>query len=585
MVDFLENLLTWEKYQDALMLADDEKYGPAFIANCTDIMTKTIEKIENNTAITKPSLQSTCEQLLEICIAKGTPEECLLEFIEQIEVAKNDAQFTLILHPLQLLLLKLKTKREMSLEWCLNSISTYIELIPAPDFALEGKERLLMDSDPNVRRIVKAYRQITIFCAPFIKEVISLESNFKAKQIITAFLISLFGKPLIYLDLDPEHNAKSEIRQVCTQMISYICQMEHDVTKFFPYLETCARENTRKNKSAPARSSETEDYESHPYEQKYKLNITTLSGMFYVVFSNHFEVPDYAVPQIYSIDYIVHTVLLSALHLLEFSQFGPLSKALVLTKALLQHFPENISHDLLAHQIHFDLLKCLVNVAVFSTYESLRKQAVNLINLHYHKFDFTGRTKMVHYLIETSNHSGVIGYSITLFKNSINEAFTKPDEFPACFKGYQLSAMLKKMCKLPHGPESDLVEIADQVITALNFIRYLAIRDVNNLTGIRDCFPYVESEFLEPLRVGLNMSKAHYEVKKKDLEDNKKTSSTVHVSINVGGNIMDDIPIEQKQEVINSALNAFHLMEGLVARLSECINLNKMQGLSMDCKQ
>ncbi|KPI91685.1 Ubiquinone biosynthesis protein COQ9, mitochondrial [Papilio xuthus] len=562
-VDEISSLLDSEKYKEALSLPNNVKFAQSFKENCWDLISIIINKVHDDTIILKPSLHGACEQLLNLIVEKATPEEALLEFIEQVEVAKNDAQFSIILMPLQQLLERLKAKRGRSLEWCLNSISTYIETIPTPEYFLEQKERLLMDCDNNIRRVVKVYSLIPRFYKPFIAEL-KREDNVKVKQTICAFLVSLLGKPIIYIDLDPDSNAQSEARQTCSTIIDDICSLEKNVLKFLFYIEECSKEKKI------SRLNEDSGEELSAYENKDKINMTSLAGLFYVVFSGHFNIMDNAIPQVYSIEYIVHTSLLAVNNLLCNTEYGPLSKALSLCKALLNRLPIIVTYDVLSIPVHFNLLKGLVNVAIYSNYEVIRKTAVNLISVHVNKFQYKGRCLLIKYIFEIANHSGMIGYAITLYKNSINEAFKNPvlDE---CFTGDQLMYMVRKICHLPHGAQSDLVELADQIITALNFLRYLILKDTLNQSGIKNNFSYIESDYLENLRTGLNLSKAHYEQKLKEIENKNYTQQGVDVSINVGGNTLDNIPIENKREILHSALNAFHLIEGLVARLSESL--------------
>lgn len=138
-VDLVSNLLDSGKYKEVLSVHNDDKYANSFKDNCWDMISLTVGKIHDETIVIKPSLYSTCEELLSIIVQKATPEEALLEFIEQVEVAKNDAQFAIVLKPLQQLLKELTLKRGRSLEWCLNSISTYIENIPIHEFELEER--------------------------------------------------------------------------------------------------------------------------------------------------------------------------------------------------------------------------------------------------------------------------------------------------------------------------------------------------------------------------------------------------------------------------------------------------------------
>ncbi|XP_063363735.1 ubiquinone biosynthesis protein COQ9, mitochondrial-like isoform X2 [Cydia amplana] len=216
-VDLVSKLLDSGKYKEVLSVHNEEKYASSFKDNCWDMISVAVGKIQDETIVIKPSLYSTCEELLAIIVQKATPEEALLEFIEQVEVAKNDAQFGIVLTPLQQLLKKLSAKRGRSLEWSLNSISTYIENIPTPECQLEGKARLLAECDPNIRRIIRVYSLIPPFYQPFIEELKAPESNVKTKQIIAAFLISLLAirngrKFVLPLATVPLQNTQRQIR-------------------------------------------------------------------------------------------------------------------------------------------------------------------------------------------------------------------------------------------------------------------------------------------------------------------------------------------------------------------------------------
>ncbi|XP_063382623.1 glomulin-like isoform X1 [Cydia fagiglandana] len=564
-VDLVSKLLDSGKYKEVLSVHNEEKYARSFKDNCWDMISVAVSKIQDETIVIKPSLYSTCEELLAIIVQKATPEEALLEFIEQVEVAKNDAQFGIVLTPLQQLLKKLSAKRGRSLEWSLNSISTYMENIPTPEFPLEGRARLLAECDPNIRRIIRVYSLIPPFYQPFIEELKALESNVRTKQIIAAFLISLLGKPLIYLDLDIENNEQSEARLCCTTIVKDICSLEKNILKFLEYVEICNKTNSKLNSSE-------KDVEKPPYDHTEKLNMLTLSGLYYVVLSSQFDLPDNAIPQVYATEYIVHTGMLCAIYLLNCPEYGPQSKGLTLCDALVKRLSTNASYTLLSAAVHFNLCKALINIAIFSSYDSLRKTAVNTIRNHINCFEYGGRCMLIKYIISTSNHSGMIGYAITLLKNAIDDAF-KDTKMPVCFTYPQMMDLIKKVCHMPHGAQSDLMELSDQIISVLNFLRYLVLRDKANVTGIKECYTYIESDYLSTLRNALNLSKAHYEVKLKDVKEGTDLVET-KISINVGGNPLDSIPDAQKIEIINSALNCFHLMDGLVARLSECITVN-----------
>lgn len=563
-VDLVSTLLDSGKIKEALAVPNEEKLKDIFRDNCWDLIAVVIEKIQDDTIVLKPSIYGACEQLLSIILEKCSAEEALLEFIERIELAKNDAQFGLVLPPLQQLLKKLSSKRGRSLEWSLNSISTYIEKIPVTEHKLEGDERKLMDSDPDIRRVIRVYSLLPTFYRPFIDELLVAEKqNVQAKQIIAAFLINLLGKPMTFIDMDPTSNERSEARLVCLQIFQDICRLENNLLKFLTHLEICSKETERTKGS--------DGGELSPYEHREKINMTTLSGLFYVIYSGHFDVPDMALPQVYSIEYVVQTVMLAVTHLLNNTEHGPVNKALATCKALTNRLGDNTSHIILSASVHFNLIKSLMNISIYSNYPSLRLDALNCIGSHVHKFDYKGKVMLIKYLIQGANHSGMIGYAITQYKDALHKSFKDP-AINECFTGAQLLNMIRLMSHLPHGVESDLMELADQIISVLNFLTYLVLKDKDNITGIKDQYPSIETEYLETLRMALKMSRAHYQAKLTEIEEGKNLPEE-SVQLYVGGNILDSIPTENKKEIIQSALNGFDVIEYLVARLTEFMNI------------
>lgn len=563
-VDLISTLLDAGKIKEALSLPHEEKLKNSFKDNCWDLLSMVIKKIQDDTFVLKPSLYGACEQLLSIIIERCSPEEALLECIEHIELVKNDAQLGVVLPALQSLLKQLSSKRGRSLEWSFNSLINYIKNIAVTEQKLEGDERKLMDSDPNIRRVIRVYSLLPSFYGPFIDELLEAEKqNVRAKQIIAAFLISLLGKPIIFIDMDPSLNKNSEARHVCLQILRDISKLEKNLLKFLSHLEICSKE-TAKTKG-PHESGLA------PYEYREKINMTTLSGLFYIVYSGHFDIPDNAVPQVYSIEYVVQTVLLSVIHFLSRTEYGPLMKGLALCKALTDQLADNTPHTILSTSVHFHLIKSLMNVTIYCSYPTVRLAALNSIGDHIQKFDYKGKVMLIKYLIQGSNHSGLIGYAVIQYKDALDQSY-KNLPIDECFTGTQLLHMIRLITNLPHGIETDLMELADQIIPVLNFLTYLLLKDKDNLTGIKDHLSKIETEYFEILRTAIKMSRAHYQAKLTEIEEGKNLPAE-SVQLNIGGILLDSIPTEQKKEILQSALNGFDVIEYHLARLTEFKNV------------
>ncbi|RZC41718.1 Kinetochor Ybp2 domain containing protein, partial [Asbolus verrucosus] len=172
-----------------------------------------------------------CQKLLDIIAENSKPEEVLLQFIEEIETAKDDTKFLMLLKPLEKVLLRVPDKRITSLAWCFNAIRSYIEKLETPeDLNLTGEERLLLDSNEIVNRITYLYTELLSFCETFLEELANVKTGntLERKQVIGKFLVELVGKPLAFLDMDKYKNTKPTARIIAEKLIEKIFSVVSD---------------------------------------------------------------------------------------------------------------------------------------------------------------------------------------------------------------------------------------------------------------------------------------------------------------------------------------------------------------------
>ncbi|EMP36614.1 Glomulin [Chelonia mydas] len=145
------------------------------------------------------------------------------------------------------------------------------------------------------------------------------------------------------------------------------------------------------------------------------------------------------------------------------------------------------------------------------------------------------------------------------------------------FTGPQLVSLLDLVLLLPEGAETDLLQNSDRIMASLNLLRYLVIKDneYDNQTGIWTELNKIEQNFLKPLHTGLNMSKAHYEAEIKSKKGNRREShnSKAVCSVTVGGEKMPNMTTEMQLQVLHSALFTFDLIESVLARVEELIEV------------
>ncbi|KAH1166586.1 hypothetical protein KIL84_015758 [Mauremys mutica] len=145
------------------------------------------------------------------------------------------------------------------------------------------------------------------------------------------------------------------------------------------------------------------------------------------------------------------------------------------------------------------------------------------------------------------------------------------------FTGPQLVSLLDLVLLLPEGAETDLLQNSDRIMASLNLLRYLVIKDneYDNQTGIWTELSKIEQNFLSPLHTGLNMSKAHYEAEIKSKKENRRESynSKAVCSVTVAGEKMPNMTTEMQLQVLHSALFTFDLIESVLARVEELIEV------------
>jgi len=222
----------------------------------------------------------------------------------------------------------------------------------------------------------------------------------------------------------------------------------------------------------------------------------------------------------------------------------------------------------------------------------IRRRAVEWIRDLAPKFDASGRFFYIRGLYYSSDHAGFKGYVLTfLLKPEIDLALkekqkrlengdsTTTDEETHSFIGPNMKSWYKKIFSLPDGVETDLMQHQDNCMAALNLLRYLLIRDPmnQNWSGIWDLRRVLEREFLLDFRKAINMSRAHFELELSKLKSGEQENRGPEVSLDiedgVGGGGMPKLSPEQEEASLRSALTNFDIMESVLCRTEELIQV------------
>ena len=283
------------------------------------------------------------------------------------------------------------------------------------------------------------------------------------------------------------------------------------------------------------------------------------------------------IPFCYQPNYLFNLLLPSITFLLEENQnYLANYKAIQLGLLLVKRIPTScMSKDELEMEIHSKFINHLTRTMIYSTSEVVRKEAYLLFEKYYLLFeDNFARYRLVNLVLDTSNHSGFIGQIIVKIKNTVLQHMNIPDrEMPGKqFTGHGLKVLIRKVCVLKNGAETDLLEICDELMSSLNLLICIFARDkLNNQTQIWDLKDEIIESFLKPLKTAISLSRAHYKLKLDDKSDTKTSES--NVSLMVGGQTLPHMSHGKMKEVINAALNTFDMMECVLVQLNGVLGI------------
>lgn len=183
-----------------------------------------------------------CANALKNLAKVGNPKELLVGLLEQMDFLEPDVRFQLLLGAIQTVLLRLRNaggaRWLQSLSWVLGALDSHAKKLPIPmSRGLEGKAKLLQDSDPDVMRIEDDVGDLIQFCQQFIQELvssrdISSSSTTKQRNLWSGFLVQILH-PLAHVDIaSSEGTPKGTSRVHAEKIVSDLSLLETNVYKF-----------------------------------------------------------------------------------------------------------------------------------------------------------------------------------------------------------------------------------------------------------------------------------------------------------------------------------------------------------------
>ncbi|XP_064138351.1 glomulin isoform X2 [Loxodonta africana] len=480
--------------------------------------------------------------MLDLLVKLCNPKELLLGLLELIEEPSGkqiSQSILLLLQPLQTVIQKLRNNKAYSVGLALSTLWNQLSLLPVP----YSKEQIQTDE----YGLCQCCKALIDFTKPFVEEVVDAKENSleneKLKDELLKFCFKSLKCPLLtapFLE-QPEEARNDPLRYFASQIVGFLSAIGE------PFSKMIFNHGRKKRIWKPLEFEEEEN----------KQLADSMASLAYLVF--------------------VQGITIDQLPMVLRTEESVFSKGLdLLENALLRIEDNSLLHQYLEIKSFLTVPQGLVKVMTLCPIEALRRKGLALLQLYINKLDSQGKYTLFRCLLNTSNHSGVEAFIIQNIKNQIDVSL-KRSHNNRWFTGPQLISLLDLVLFLPEGAETDLLQNSDRIMASLNLLRYLIIKDNenDNQTGLWTELGKIENNFLKPLRMGLNMSKAHYEAEiKNNQENNHEAQKSKDIcSVTVCGKEIPNMPPEMQLKVLHSALFTFDLIESVLARVEELIEI------------
>lgn len=543
-----------------------------------DLASEIITVISAETSDKQPGFFEVCEDCLNHLIECGNAKELLLALLENTDTYEDDIRFKTLLRLIQKTLLRLPHKRYQSLDIALETLIGHIEALHLPEEQnLEGDEKILLEASPDIQRINDILNAFAQFLKPFVWEVsqknpnnIRIQNMHQIKS-LTEYIIKLLANPMVYLELSfnlKENRTKSNSRICAEMLMEYLCELN---SNFYNLIATIEEHSNSLSCMKEPRDSKLSEDDVNMEDETPKLGICCF---LYLLHSE--QLGTCRMPSIYSHQHLFETCLPYVCFLLKQKRSMLVEKGIHLSRSFIEKITVgDLDKSALEIELYFKFLNELIQTMIYCPNKDVRQAAVSVLSGFIRMFGADGKYIIFQNILNTCTHSGVVGYTIGIIKDQIVSALNEavPNKF---FTGNKLWKLIQLSTDLPQGASTDILEHSDRITSALNILRYIFLRDdpKNDVTGIWQNVNSLEEKFFKPLKIGIEMSKAHYELELINVADGK-VGYKFEIDFAVGDENVPKIPREQRLAVLRMAVNNFDVIDSLLCRINELVDVRK----------
>lgn len=594
----VRELIDKEETKLILDLFQNEQYKSLVEAVAWDMLPIVTPRISDSE--TNNDVYTDCFQILKVVSELGKPKELILGLLEQLDRFLDDTSYRTLLKPLSRVLMRFGLTKSYQLNQTFVLLHTHLQTAKFPSTqGMDEKERRLLLEDPALLRLGSNTIAILDFLAPFVFEVEQMLykkthvlSELERTEVenckveIAKFLIRILDFPLARTDLTwaeteedsdlPRH--KSDFRMCAEQALTYLARIRFSFNQLLYY----AHDFRLPVSPPPGEDDDLGEDDPGPGDIK-GLPPLGLGCLLYLVEVEGLQ--EDRLPAVYSSIHLLNLTTVYIAALLRKAQEEPVYKGLTLLAFVVEGIEDlSLHHSLLDNAFYEDLPQMLSVVMVMSPLNIIRQAALKVFPLFIRKFDWKGRYRLLRVLLKNTVHSGVCGMVIGMVKDFVHHTLQNHDN--EWFVGQRLSDLFPLIFALPKGAASDMLELSDKVMAALNCLRFLLLRDpiALNETAVWSHVDKIEAQFLTPLYTGLNLSMAHYQARMASLIEENKGKGKNKLSIPsttlvVAGHQLPVMPATQQMNILRSACFTYELMQSIVGRVRDILAANQRSEL------
>jgi hypothetical protein len=503
-----------------------------------------------------------CDSILLRLAECGSAKANVLALLESCGLHQPVARFRATVGALGLALSRIAAASNRRAVWAeaVEAVVRYLHVaVPAPSsFGLEGEERITLDADHS--DVVSLVHEVDVYFLEVLMNSLQKDSSDfnEISRVLAVSCLQILSQPVVHCSLHIEGERKFRPRalEVALSLANKVAKLVPNAVEFFDWPDATKAQNA---------TEESEDEELPERRITDQVPIKGIGVLFYLFYGENdpgaFAMDMDLVPSCYHPLHLMQQLLRPATALLDTQEDGGVHKGLLLAQGVLSRVePASLLDSLLDSKVCSDFLVALVGVVTYCEVGEFRRLAFAVLQ-QLHKAVFcAARQRFYRVVFERAGHSGLRAWVITSLKDDVLLSLTQRTAFEQ-LGGHRLRQFVVEFCRLKNGAETDVLEVSEEIMAALNFLWCLLARDKSNETGLRDLVPALRKEFLDPLREALRLGKAHYQAQMRCSRDEPSESELV-----VGGQLLPPMSASQRDNVIRAALTTFDLIECTLSR-------------------